>query len=36
MEAEGSLQCSQEAATVPSPEPDESSPHSHILFLGTF
>jgi hypothetical protein len=33
MEPEGSLQCSQEPATAPHPEPDESSPYLPILFL---
>jgi hypothetical protein len=33
MELEGSLLCSQELATGPHPEPDESSPHVPTLFL---
>jgi len=33
MEAEGSLQCSQELATGPFPETHESSTHHHTLFL---
>jgi hypothetical protein len=32
MEAEGSLSCSQEPATGPYPEPDESNPHIPNLF----
>jgi len=32
-EPEGSLPCSQEPATCSYSEPDESSPHPHILFL---
>jgi hypothetical protein len=33
MEHEGSISCSQEPATGPHPEPDESSPQPHILLL---
>jgi hypothetical protein len=33
MEPEGSLRCSQEPSTGPYPEPDQSSPHYHILSL---
>jgi hypothetical protein len=33
MEPEGSLQCSQESAIGPYPEPDESSPYCATLFL---
>jgi hypothetical protein len=33
MEPEGSLLCSQEPATGPYPEPDESGSQSSILFL---
>jgi hypothetical protein len=33
MEPEGSLQCSQQPATDPYPEPDESSPKLLTLFL---
>jgi len=33
MELEGSLPCSQGAASWPYLEPDESSPHYHELFL---
>jgi hypothetical protein len=32
-EPEGLLPCSQEPATSSYPEPDESSPYRHILFL---
>jgi hypothetical protein len=32
MEPEGSLPCSQEPATGPYPDPDESSPQRLILF----
>jgi hypothetical protein len=32
MKPEGSLPCSQQTATGPHPEPDESSPHLPILF----
>jgi hypothetical protein len=31
MDAEGSLPCSQEPATCPYPEPNESNPHSQQL-----
>jgi hypothetical protein len=31
MEREGSLPCSQQPATGPDPEPDESSPHPPTL-----
>jgi len=31
MEHESSFLCSQDLVTGPYPEPDESSPHSHIL-----
>jgi hypothetical protein len=33
MEPEGSLSCSEEPATGPNPEPDESNPHPETLFL---
>jgi len=33
MESEGSLPCSQEPATGPCPEPDESSPHTVTLSI---
>jgi hypothetical protein len=33
METEGSLPCSQEPATSPSPDPNQSSPYHHILFI---
>jgi hypothetical protein len=33
MDPEGSLQCSQELATCPYPEPDQSNPHHSILSL---
>jgi hypothetical protein len=32
METEGSLPCSQEPATYPYPEPNESNPHPQTLF----
>jgi len=32
MEPEGSFMCSQEPATGPYSEPDESNPHRHTLF----
>jgi hypothetical protein len=35
MEPEGSLQCSQEPATGPYPEPDASSPHLLPTYLPT-
>jgi hypothetical protein len=33
MEPEGSLPCSQEPASGPYPEPNDSSPYHSILFL---
>jgi hypothetical protein len=33
MEPQGSLLCSQELATGPYPEPDQSSLHSHTLLF---
>jgi hypothetical protein len=33
MEPEGSLQCSQQPTTQAYPEPDESNPQFHILFI---
>jgi hypothetical protein len=33
MEPEGSLPCSKEPSTGPYPEPDQSIPYHHILFL---
>jgi hypothetical protein len=33
MEAEGSLPCSQQLATRPYPQPDQSSPRLYILFI---
>jgi hypothetical protein len=33
METEGSVQCSEESATGPYPEPKESNPYPPILFL---
>jgi hypothetical protein len=32
METDGSLPCSQQPATGPSPKPDASSPHIPVLF----
>jgi hypothetical protein len=32
MEPEGSLPCSQQPATCPYPEPNESNPHPQTLF----
>jgi len=32
MEPEGLLPCSKQSATAPHSEPNESSPHPHILF----
>jgi len=32
MEPEGSSSCSQDSATSPYPEPDESIPHTRTLF----
>jgi len=33
MKPEGLVPCEQDPATGSSPEPDESSPHAHILLL---
>jgi hypothetical protein len=33
MKPEDSLSCSQEPATCPYPEPDESSPHTHTPYF---
>jgi hypothetical protein len=33
MEAESSLQCSQDPTIGPNPEPDESSPYPQTLFI---
>jgi len=33
MEPEHSLPCSQEPASGPYPKPDESNPHSRVLYL---